>query len=243
MLRRSRSNPSSRVTRGVQPRTSLVSRWSNQCAVPSCSARNRVSGGTPGRRASRQPASTTEPAARATGSGTRPRGPGTPAAAQTRRRISATGRGSPLVTTSASPVHRTADIDRGDDRVHRVVDVGGVDQRGAAADQRQPAGPGPVDDRLRSAGCPPVPRSGAAGGTARPGPGCRRPARAVRRWPWTGSSCCARPPGRPAAAAGADQRGPGMRDRRRRDVDQPADARPHRQAATTDRVPSTFARW
>ena len=41
----SRASPSSIDTSGVQPRSSRAGRGSNQCAVPSCSARNCVSGG------------------------------------------------------------------------------------------------------------------------------------------------------------------------------------------------------
>ena len=83
-------------------------RWSNQCAVDSCSARKRVIGGSPRSAGSAaHVASTTAPAARARPAGTERRGGATPAARQIAATSSATGRGSPLVTTRARPSSST----------------------------------------------------------------------------------------------------------------------------------------
>ena len=93
-------------------------------------------------------------------------------------------------------VHRPARVDRGDQGVGRVVDVRGVDQRGARADQRQPAAPG-----ARRRAAPPIarrrgPRPGAGAPPAR-----RMPA-SPPRWPparpppWIGSSSRAPRPDR-----------------------------------------------
>jgi hypothetical protein len=69
--------------------------------VPSCSAKNRVNGGSSVRLANDQPADTRLPTEVAIRRGTWRFGPGTPAAAQIRATNSATGRGSPFDTTNA----------------------------------------------------------------------------------------------------------------------------------------------
>ncbi len=134
------------VTVGDHWRSSRVRRWSNQCAVESCSARNRDIGGSsrPGRM--RHTVSATPPAAWASLAGTRHDGAGTPQAVQMPARSSATGRGSPFVTTYELAVHRLGPIEGCDDRRDRVIDVRRVDECSATADDRQAPAPGAVDD-------------------------------------------------------------------------------------------------
>ena len=228
--RRSPPKPSSRLTRGAQPRAERVCRWSNQCAVLELLGEEPGQRRIAGRRstgARPRPRRPRAPAARATPAGTERRGGGTPAARQIDASSSATGRGSPLDTTSAWPSSSSAAVDGGDQRVGGVGDVGGVDQRGPGADDEQPPGPGPLDDPADQLGVAGAPHQVRADGDDR-GPPVRRNRRRARsaRPP----PCCGRSGprarvrvGRPGA--GPDQRRAGVRDRRRRDVHEPGHAR------------------
>ncbi len=151
------SGPPRRGSRGVaDPRRSTrpapsasaarVSRWSNQCAVESCSARNRVIGGSsaPGRSAHAR--SISEPAARATPAGTLHDGGRTPEARQMPASSSPTGRGSPFVMTNARPCTARGLMQRRRDAGRGVVDVGGVDEGATAVEQRQTPATRAVDD-------------------------------------------------------------------------------------------------
>ena len=216
-----------------------VRRWSNQCAVESCSARNRVIGGSPCPGNSGQTSSVTAPAARASPAGTPIRGGGTPAA-RADRREELGDRSRFAVGHDEGPAgQRRRPVERRDERVDGVVEVGGVDQRGAGADEREAARPGRARRCARPAACRPVPRRG-AGGRRRPrGPAQR--ARAARRGP-----CCARSDRGRGRGRPGPRRHPPARPRRGRPTATtraPRGRRPRLGPRTAPRcVPSTFTR-
>ena len=199
-------------------------RWSNQCAVDSCSATNRVSGGSPGsgnvptRRRAPTPRRGPAPPGRAGAAS------GRPTAAQMPASSSTTGRGSPLVTTYASPRRARVGVQRRDERVDGVVDVGGVDERGAVAEHRQPARPRAVDDRARRAGCPPAPTPRAAGRRSRAAVGVVGREREQLGRGLGPRVAAARVLGVGRSGTGTGERAAEVRDGRRRDVHEPPDA-------------------
>ena len=149
-----------------------VSRWSNQWAVASCSARNRVIGGSSGRPVHAHSRSATAPAATASGNGHRPR-PG----------VDPGGRADPLDQLQDGPrlavghhaargrARTSAAVQRGHQGVDGVVDVRRVDEGVTAGDDREAAGPRRAPRSAPRAGCPrvPTPGAGRTATTAKPG--------------------------------------------------------------------------
>ena len=180
-----------------------VSRWSNQWAVLSCSARNRVIGGSaaagrPSRLSQAQTASTAAPARIPPAAGHVP-------AAAARRHPPPRGgeqlgdRSGLAVGHHQRPtVHLIDPVDGGDQGIDGVVQVRGVDQRGTRARGSAACRAGPGRRSERPAGCRRVPRPGADGW---PAPGARRrrrPGRSARPSP-----CCGRSArGRASGSAG-----------------------------------------
>ena len=209
------------LTRGVQPRRSVVWRWSNQWAVLSCSARNLVIGGSPEPRCSVHTVSAIAPAHRAGVDGTEWRGGRTPAARQMAVSSSATGRGSPLDTTTAWPrASRQRSSAATSASTALVMYV--VSMTLPPADHREPAGAGPGDDASDELGVARPPHQVRAHHDGR-GPigrgiGGERNAlrhRFAARVVPSRTLCIRR------ACRGPDQRGTGVRNGRRGDVHKP----------------------
>ena len=165
---RRRTRRAARTPRRATPRASTagarwVRRWSNQCAVDSCSARKRVIGGSPSRPDAAHARSTTAPAPDATARGTDRVGSGTPAARQMRVSSSATVRGSPLRHHEGLTADVVDAVEGRDQGVGGVVDVRAC--RSAPCHRRSArAGRTPPARRcVRPAGCRPVPRPGVGG--------------------------------------------------------------------------------
>ena len=200
-------------------------RWSNQCAVVSCSARNRVSGGVsvrpvprPDRVGDRRPPAGQRPGHVPT-RGRHPRRPADAGEELGDRAGLAVGDDESLAV--AGP----AGVERRDQGVHGVVDVGRVD-RAPHRCRARAAGPARarVDDRGRPAGCRRGPTPGAVGRRARRRSGRRRAER-EELGRGLGPRVVARGPPRVGGPAPAPHQGStGVRDRRRGDVDQPAHA-------------------
>ena len=122
-------------------------------------------------------------------------------------------------------VHHGRAVQRGDQRVDGVADVGAVDQRRARADDRQPAGPGPLHDPPDQLGVPRPPDQVRADGE-------HRPARSLSaaegellgERPCCGRTARGRRSGRPHRRGAPTSEAPRVGDRRRRDVHQPGDA-------------------
>ena len=101
--------------------------------------------------------SSTLPAVRATATGTRTRGGSSPAADRDPVQQLAHRARLPVRDHERATAQLAGAVPGGDDRVGRVVDVGGVDERRAGADHRQATLPGAGDDaadELLVAGAP-----------------------------------------------------------------------------------------
>ena len=221
------AKPSVSETAGVQCNASRVSRWSNQCAVESCSARNRVIGGSsrPPRRAhdplDDRPPTRASRARDVRGAGARRRRP----RQMPREELGDGARLAVRHARRARPPQLLGVVERGDERVGGVVDVGRVDERGAGADERAAGRVGRARRCGRRAACRPVPTRGAAATTTT---GSVRRSVGREREHLGGRLAPARS-GRGRAGIGgpggcADERAAGVRDRRRRDVHEPAHA-------------------